>query len=214
VLWFGVIESGITLNYVLLPTVCMLAAIGLDLVAIGQHAAALWPGRRAQVIRAALTGAVLVVLADQWPGTGTLPQRLVAARPTIDVAGIDEVRPALQAADRVACTDELACLLLVGRVDAWLALDDYVRDRFVVTRGSRPVGVYAGAPALFGLDGLFAPDGNGTAPARVIVVDVFKAYPIGNSREWLARALAADRFQARSLLSSPQARILELANRD
>jgi hypothetical protein len=187
-LWFGVIESGITINYVLLPTVCMLAAIGIDLVAVGQHTAALWPGRRALVLRAILEGAAMVVAADQWSGTGRLSQRLAAARPTIEVEGIEAVRSSLQPTDRVACTDELACLLLVGRVDAWLALDDYVRERFLVIRGSKGVGVYAGAPAVFSPAYLFDPGPGGIEPARVIVVDVLKEYPVGNSRTWLPRA--------------------------
>jgi hypothetical protein len=209
-LWFGVIESGITINYVLLPTVCMLAAIGIDLVAIGQHTAALWPGRRALVLRAILEGAAMVVAADQWSGTGGLSQRLAAARPTIEVEGIEAVRSSLQPTDRVACTDELACLLLVGRVDAWLALDDYVRERFLVIRGSQGVGVYAGAPAVFSPAYLFDPGPGGIEPARVIVVDVLKEYPVGNSRTWLPRALAADRLEFRSLLRAPQARVGEI----
>ena len=49
--------------------------------------------------------------------------------------GIDEIRAALQPNDRVVCTDELGCLMLVGRIDRWLALDDYVRERFLVQRG-------------------------------------------------------------------------------
>jgi hypothetical protein len=210
VLWFGVIESGITINYVLLPTVCLLAAIGLDLVAIGEHSAAIWPGRRAQVIRAALAGVALAVIADQWSGTGPLPQRLAAERPTIDVPRLEAIRADLRPDDRVACTDELACLLLVGRVDAWLALDDYVRERFIVTRGQERVGVYAGAPARLRLADLFAPDRAGRMPARVLVVDVFKDYPVGNSRTWLPRALAADGLAAEPWLLTPQARVVRL----
>ncbi len=64
---------------------------------------------------------------------------LEAARPTIRVEGIDEIRAGLQPADRVACTDELGCLMLVGRIDRWLALDDFVRERFLVQRGDGPV---------------------------------------------------------------------------
>ncbi len=118
-------------------SVCMLAAIGIDLVAIGQHAAAVWPGRRGQVMRAALTGAALLVAGGSVArGAGRRARSAWPRRdPTIDIAGIDELRPGCGPTDRVACTDELACLLLVGRVDAWLALDDYVRERFVVTRG-------------------------------------------------------------------------------
>ena len=208
VLWFGVIESGITINYQLLPTVCLLAALALDLVAIGEHTRAIWPGRRAQVIRAVLVGAALLVIADQWRGEGPVPARLAAARPTIDVPGIESVRASLGADDRVFCTDELACLLLVGRVDTWLALDDYVRERFVVTRATTRAGVYGGAHAAFSLGEAIA-----AAPTafRVIVVDVFKEYPVGNSREWLPRALAAEHLRARTLLESPQVRVMEVS---
>ncbi len=212
VLWFGVIESGITINYVLLPVVCALAAIGVDLVAIGQHTAAIWPGRRAQLLRAALVAVALLVAVDQWRGPGTMADRLAAARPTIRIEGIERVRDTLAPTDLVGCTDELACLLLVGRVDAWLALDDYVRERFVLTRpDTRPVGVYAGTPAVFRAADLF--DGvrqSGPAPSRVLVVDVFKQYPVGDSRTWLPRALAADRLEIQTLIETPRARVVEI----
>ncbi|HTM33387.1 MAG TPA: hypothetical protein VL263_18870, partial [Vicinamibacterales bacterium] len=168
---------------------------------------AIWPGRRAQVIRAVVVGAALLVIADQWRGEGPVPARLAAARPTIEVPGIDDVRASLGADDRVACTDELACLLLVGRVDTWLALDDYVRDRFVVTRATARAGVYGGAPAAFSLAEALAA---APAAAHVIVVDVFKEYPVGNSSEWLPRAIAAEHLRARTLLESPQARVMEV----
>ncbi len=76
--------------------------------------------------------------------------RLEAARPTIDVPEIAEIRDSLQPSDRVVCTDELGCLMLIGRIDRWLALDDFVRERFLVRRGDAPVsGVYTGVPAAF-----------------------------------------------------------------
>jgi hypothetical protein len=210
VLWFGVIDSGITTNYLLLPTVCMLAAVGIDLVAIGRQGTASWPGPRALLLRAGLTAAALLVVVDQWPGAGSPAERLAAARPTIQVAGIEAIRNSLQPADRVACTDELACLLLVGRIDAWLALDDYVRERFLVMRDATPVGVYTGAPAAFRPADLFAAVEAGSPPRRVIVVDVFKEYAIGHSRSWLPRALALDGVESRILLQTPQARVVEL----
>ena len=213
VLWFGVIESGITINYVLLPTVCMLAAIGIDLVAIGQHGAAVWPSRRGQLVRALVTAVALASAADQWRGTGSIRERLAAARPTIEVAGLEGIRQQLRPADVVACTDELACLLLVSRVDAWLALDDYVRERFVVTRERQEVGVYAGAPAVFRLADLFNARPAGHIPGRVIVVDIFKDYPVGSSRLWLPRALEVDHLDSRDLLLSTQARVIELRRR-
>jgi hypothetical protein len=207
VLWFGVIESGITINYQLMPTMCLLVALALDLVAIGEHTRAIWPGPRAQVIRALLVGAALLVIADQWRGEGSMPARLAAARPTIEVPGIDGVRASLGAGDRVVCTNELACLLLIGRVDTWLALDDYVRERFVVTRATARAGVYGGAPAAFSLAEAIAA---APAAARVIVVDVFKEYPVGNSGEWLPRALAAEHLHSRTLLETTQARVVEI----
>lgn len=213
--WFGVIESGITTNYLVLPTVCLMAAIGIDLVAIAQHVRALRPGRTAQMARAALTGLALLAVADQWSGTGTLPERLAVARPTLTVPGIENVRDSLRPSDRVACTDELACLLLVGRVDAWLALHDYVRERFVILRSGKPVGVYAGAPAVFRPRDLLlpaaAPEGTGNIPrGRVIVVDVFKNHPVGHSSTWLPLALEADGLEARTLLHTPDVRVVEM----
>ena len=162
-----------------------MAAIGIDLVALGEQVGAIRPGRRAQTARAALTGIALLVVADPWSGTGSLADRLGAARPTIVIDGIEEVGRALGDDDRVACTDELACLLLVGRADAWLALDDYVRERFVLRRAGTRVGVYAGAPAVFRPRELFAPGPDGRPPARVVVVDLFRDYPVGNSAPWL-----------------------------
>lgn len=211
VLWFGMIESGITINYLLLPTVAMMAAIGLDVVALGQQAAAIWPGRRAQVMRAGLTGVALLVVADQWSGIGSLPARLAVARPTINVAGIDAVRAALRPDDLVACTDELACLLLVGRADAWLALDNFVRERFEVRRGpGAVVGVYAGSPAVTSPRALFSAARDGRTPARVLVVDLHKDYPVGASSAWLPRALAAEGLSSRPLLVTPQARVVQV----
>jgi hypothetical protein len=137
-------------------------------------------------------------------------QRLLATAPGCGAAGIEGIRAGLQPDDRVACTDELACLLLVGRVDAWLALDDYVRERFIVRRGQERVGVYAGAPAAVRLADLFAPDGAGRKPARVLVVDVFKDYPVGNSSAWLPRALAAEGLDAEPLLLTAQARVVRI----
>jgi hypothetical protein len=165
------------------------------------------------MIRAALVGVALMVVADQWRGTGSLPDRLAAARPTIDIEGIGAIRDALRSTDVVACTDELACLLIVGRVDAWLALDDYVRERFVVMRGSTGVGVYAGSRAAFSPADLLAPGPDGTSPARLIAVDVFKDYPVGNSRTWLPRTIDAEGLESRTLLETRQARIVEISRR-
>jgi hypothetical protein len=212
VLWFGVIESGITMNYLLLPVMLMLAAIAVDADAIVRHRvdAATTSGRAIAV--AVLAAFATGIAADQWRGDGLPGARLDAARPTITMEGLDEIRNTLQPSDRVACTDELACLLLVGRVDAWLALDDFVRERFVVRRGDEhAVGVYAGAPAFFAPRDLFAPDAAGRLPDRVIVVDVFKEYPIGSSRSWLPRAIERDGLEVTPLLETAQGRVLQIS---
>ena len=151
------------------------------------------------------------VAADQWRGEGSLGARLAAARPTISVPGLDLVRASLTPTDRVACTDELACLLLVGRADAWLALDDYVRERFLVRRDGGAVGVYAGAPAVFHPADLFPIGTTTPRPSRVLVVDVFKDYPVGHSSAWLPRAIEEDGLESRTLLETAQARVVEIS---
>jgi hypothetical protein len=199
VLWFGVVESGITINYLLVPVSIMLVAIAVDLAAIVP-------------MRLAVALVVLAIVGDQWRGEGTPAARLAAARPTIHAPGIDEIRNGLQATDRIACTDELGCLMLVGRIDVWLALDDYVRERFVVRQGDEAiVGVYTGVPAVLRPADLFSLKSVGPQPERTLIVDVFKEYPIGNSRTWLPRALEADGLQVLPLLETSQLRVLQIS---
>jgi hypothetical protein len=142
VLWFGVIESGITTNYLLLPLSFMLMAIAVDLHAMLIVRTA--PMRRyfSAPLRSGVAGVILLVAQvahDQWRGADSLAGALDLARPTIHAPEIAEIRDSLQPSDRVVCTDELACLMLVGRIDRWLALDDFVRERFLVRRGDAPV---------------------------------------------------------------------------
>jgi 4-amino-4-deoxy-L-arabinose transferase-like glycosyltransferase len=202
VLWFGVIESGITTNYLLLPVAFMLVALAIDAVALLPR----WRMPAIAVI-------ALILAFDQW---GTAPiDRFATARPTIRVEGIDDIRAGLQANDRIACTDELGCLMLVGRIDRWLALDDYVRERFVVQKADgSATGVYTGVPAAFRPGDLFKPNADGILPDRVVIVDVFKDYPIGNSRSWLPRAIELEGLQVVPLLETPQMRVLLVSPRE
>ncbi len=204
VLWFGVIDSGITTNYLLLPLTFMLIAIAIDLHTIQP---------RVRPLAVAVTVLIVAGIAlDQWRGEGSLTDRLEAARPTIDVAGIDEIRESLQPNDRVVCTDELGCLMLVGRIDRWLALDDYVRERFLVRRSPETVtGVYTGVPAVFRPGDVFGPNADGSLPDRTIVIDIFKEYPIGNSRSWLPKAIEEDGLQVTPLLETRQIRVLQVS---
>jgi hypothetical protein len=205
VVWFGVIESGITTNYLLLPVSFMLIAIAIDVEALGRAKARPYMYAAAALI----IGAVAL---DQWRGEGSLRARLEAARPTIDVAGIEEIRQSLQPNDRVVCTDELGCLMLVGRIDRWLALDEYVRERFLVRRSPDVMtGVYTGVPAVFRPAGIFSANPDGTLPDRTIVIDIFKDYPIGNSRSWLPKAIEEDGLRVTPLLETPQARVLQVS---
>lgn len=215
VLWFGVIDSGITTNYLLLPVSFMLMALAVDHCAINMRPDA--PMRRFSSSPAvpALVGTILmiaVVAHDQWRGGDSMSATFATARPTIHAEGIAGIRNSLQPTDRIACTDELGCMMLVGRIDRWLALDDFVRERFLVRRGDAPVtGVYTGVPAVFHPGDLLLPDQDGRVPSRVLIVDIFKDYPIGNSRTWLPRAIAEDGLQPITLLETPQLRVLEIS---
>ena len=214
VLWFGVVESGITINYLLIPVSLMLVAIAVDLAATATGSDPSEPLARGQTPSQLLVIAlvILAIIGDQWRGEGWPAARLAAARPTINAPGIDEIRNQLRPTDRIVCTDELGCLMLVNRIDVWLALDDYVRERFLVRRGDEAiVGVYTGAPAVLRPADLFSPARNGTRFERTLIVDVFKEYPIGNSRTWLPRALEADGLQVLPLLETPQLRVLQVS---
>ena len=46
---------------------------------------------------------------------------------------------------------------------------------------------------------------------RTLIIDVFKEYPIGNSRTWLPRALEADGLRVLPLLETPQLRVLQVS---
>ena len=213
VLWFGVIESGITTNYLLLPVTFMLMATVVGVAAYAQREqpresrSRLFSGTRV-----ALALLVLGIVFDQWRGEGALTERLEAARPTIHVDGLAAIGETLQPNDRVVCTDELGCLMLIGRIDRWLALDDFVRERFLVRRPNDALtGVYTGVPAVFRPADLFTPNPDGTLPDRVIIVDIFKDYPIGNSRYWLPKAIEEDGLVVLPLLETAQARVLQVS---
>jgi hypothetical protein len=208
VLFFGIIESGITVNYLLTPTVLMLAALAIDLSAIVRSWSASRTFRVRAVAAAAAASLVVGVAFEQW---GARPRaRMAEARPSIAVTDSDALKRAVAETQVVACTDELACLLFVGRVDRWLALDDYVRERFIVNRGGREVGVYAGAPVAHSLAALFSPDAAGRRPSRVLVIDVHKNLPVGPSSAFLTRALAEEGMRPIPIIESPLVRVVEL----
>jgi hypothetical protein len=199
VVFFGVIDSGITINYLLLPVVSMMAALAIDLAAVTPR----------RIVAPA--GLVLVALVglEQWGWTPRW-ERLEAVRPTIVApAGTDLARLAAEA-EHVACTDELACLLLAGRVDTWLALDPFLRERFIVSRNGRDAGVYAGSPVVSRLDDLFVPRNGAPVPRQVLVIDVFKDLPVGPSSAFLPRAVAASAVEAPTIAENPRMRVVAL----
>lgn len=168
VLWFGVIESGITQRYLLLPVTFMLAVLAVDLAAVAARARGAW--RRVTPVLAA--GVVLLVALESWWGPSGTERRWVDARPTLDVGA---VAPDVLPTDLVACTDELACLLAVGRADVWLALDEFFRERFIVMRAGAPTGTYTGAPASFALLPLLQRAAG--EHRRLVVLEVLKDVP-------------------------------------
>ncbi|MGQ0735142.1 MAG: glycosyltransferase family 39 protein [Acidobacteriota bacterium] len=86
--------------------------------------------------------------ADDENRTSTCVFDSVICAPTMvahDASGVSALaRESLRPTDVVLCTDELACLYLVGRVDYWL----YSGTIFAHQTGSSRVGLYGGSPIL------------------------------------------------------------------
>ena len=149
---------------------------------------------------------------DQWRGDGSLAARLAAARPPSASPGIDEIRAGLQPADRVACTDELGCLMLVGRIDAgWRSTTTFASASWCGAATDRPSASTPACPRCFVPPICSRPNADGTLPDRVVIVDIFKEYPIGNSRSWLPKRHRGGRLQVTPLLETPQMRVLQVS---
>jgi hypothetical protein len=187
VLWFGIIESGITARYLLLPTTAMAAAIAVDARAIAAAASPRW--RVPVSCLAGVLAAVIVV--ESWRGPLGRDDRAGAARPTIDPAAVaGDIAPD----DIVAAPDELTGVLAAGRLDAWLALDEFFRERFVVVRGGQATGTYTGVPAASTLTPLL--ERAEREQRRLIVVDVLKDAPgFGSMAVLVPRQLAVERLR-------------------
>jgi hypothetical protein len=202
VLWFGVIESGITARYLLLPVTFMLCALAVDLTEVLASTAA--PLRPVGAVLVAL--ACLVVTLETWGGLPTRTARAEAARPTLV---LETLREELQPDDLVAGGDELATLSVAGRIDAWLALDEFFRERFVVMRAARPTGTYTGAPAAFDLGPLL--ERATREGRRLVVVDVLKDMPgFGNTAVLVPRQLAREGLRADVIGEVAGARLLHV----
>ena len=86
-----------------------------------------------------------------------------------------------------------------------------MRERFLVRRSDTVTGVYTGVPAIMRPAEIFSANPDGSLPNRTIVIDIFKEYPIGNSRAWLPRAIEEDGLGVIPLLETPQARVLQIS---
>lgn len=188
ILWFGVIESGITARYLLFPVTFMLLAFAVDAGAVGRSAS---PARRALAAAAAGLLALAIGL-EAWRGPVGGESRAAEARPTLDPAVVS--REILDD-DLVAAPDELAGLLAAGRLDAWLVLDPFFRERFVVMRQGQPTGAYAGATGVGALLPLV--ERAEREHRRLVVVEVLKEAPgFGPMDVLVPRQLAREDLRA------------------
>jgi hypothetical protein len=202
VLWFGMIESGITARYLLLPVTFMLCALAVDASAV--FAATARPVR--PVVGALMVLIAAIVTLESWAGVPTRTARAEAARPTLV---LDPLRVEIQAGDLVAGGDELATLAAAGRIDAWLALDEFFRERFVVMRQTRPTGTYTGAPAAFDLTPLL--ERADREARRLVVVDVLKDMPgFGSTAALMPRQLAREDLRGEVMAEVPGARLIHV----
>ncbi len=148
--------------------------------------------------------AAVIVTLESWGGVPPRTVRAEVARPTLV---LDPLRAELLPDDLVAGGDELATLAVAGRVDAWLALDAFFRERFVVMRGAQPTGTYTGAPAAFALSPLL--DRAGREQRRLVIVDVLKDMPgFGSTAQLVPRQLAQEGLRAEVIAEVPGARLL------
>lgn len=201
-LWFGVIESGITARYLLLPVTFMLAALAVD-------AGALWRRSRGgarTVIATATVALSVAIAAEQWRGPLGGESQAGEMRPTLDPTAIARD---IQSDDLVVAHDELAGLMAAGRLDAWLVLDPFFRERFVVLRGGQPTGTYTGVPASDALEPLLARAER--EHRRLVVVDVLKDAPgFGPTTVLVPRQLAREDLRADVLAESGGFRLLHV----
>ena len=202
VLWFGVIESGITARYLLLPVTFMLVAIANDAGALYARAR----GGAPMVIAIVTAALSLAVAVEQWRGPLGGEARAERMRPTLDPT---PVASDIQADDIVVAHDELAGLMAAGRLDAWLVLDAFFRERFVVMRGGQPTGAYTGVPAHDTLEPLLARAER--EHRRLIVVDVLKDAPgFGATSVLVPRQLAREDLRADVLAEAGGFRLLHV----
>ncbi len=201
VLWFGVIESGITVRYLLLPVTFMVLALAIDASAI----AAARPGRARQLVAALGVVGLGLVTWESWRRGADGPP-WTAERPTLEVSAVADL---IEPDDLVTGTDELACLLAAGRIDAWLVLDEFFRERFVVMRQGQPTGTYTGAPAASSLMPLV--ERAEREGRRLLVVEVARDVPgFGSSAMLVPRQLARENLRGEVITPPGPVRVMRV----
>ena len=106
--------------------------------------------------------------------------------------------------------DELATLSVAGRVDAWLALDEFFRERFVVMRGGAADRAPTPAPRPRSSCGPLL-ERAGREDRRLVVVDVLKDMPgFGSTARLVPRQLAREGLRAEVIGEVPGARLLHV----
>lgn len=202
VAWFGVIESGITSRYLLLPVTFLLCATAVDGAAILRS----MPSDRRRLATAGAAILALLVVAESWVGPGWQERRWRLARPTLVTAA---AASELQSDDLVVSHDELGAVIVAGRLDAWLVLDPFFEERFVVRRDGQPFGTYTGAPAAPELTPLV--ERAEREHRRLIVIDVLRDVPgFGPTDGLLPRQLAREQLRGEVIAETPGLRIVHV----
>jgi hypothetical protein len=180
----------------------MLIAVAVDLSAVARVVP---PSRRARWSAAAVVLG-LAVVAESWVGPGARERRWVDARPTLSPSALaNEIQPD----DLLVSLDELACVMAGGRIDAWLVLDEFFRERFVVIRSGAPTGTYTGAPAAPSLGPLV--ERAEREQRRLIVVDVLKDVPgFGPTAGLVPRQLAREDLRGDVVAETPGVRLVQV----
>lgn len=160
---FAMLSVAVAERYLLLPwtLLAVLASAGVSAITAGV------PDRSAQGavgtvgsgLTATAAAVVLVATAGVWVGhTGyvrdrdalvAVPMAEQAFAPLTGPSWTPELlRSQVQSDDLLVCTEELACVYLLGRVDFLFALPPKDVAHYVVDRGGAAAGFYAGAPVL------------------------------------------------------------------
>jgi hypothetical protein len=151
------------LPFAVLPAAAGIGQAGRLIEAL--FASARWRALANVAGAAAVCAAVVVVALEQrafagrlegeteWVANAGAPDGYAPHTDFGDAATQDCLR-AVPTTDVLACNDELACLYLAGRVDAWLLPDPDVRSVCAVERNGVARGIYAGAVVLPDVDAL------------------------------------------------------------